>query len=262
MKIVILTSNCIRHKFFANSLARHADDALVVVESDKNDVPVHDPNKERSAIENHFYLRYCAEKEYFAGNDVLHADTLPLIQQELNLPYVYEVIKKFNPDAVFVFGSSIIREPLLSLPAPGRFINMHLGISPYYRGAATNFWPFVNKELEYVGATLLHIDAGVDTGDIIAHVRPNIEMGDTVHTIGCKTVQAGVAALGELLGEIRGGKELKRVKQWSVPDRRYYRKADFNEQILARYYENLRNGLIENYLKGDTRDIALIPLKG
>ena len=34
-----------------------------------------------------------------------------------------------------------------------KIINAHLGLSPYYRGSGTNIFPFVNKEIEYVGVT-------------------------------------------------------------------------------------------------------------
>ena len=76
-----------------------------------------------------------------------------------------------RPDVVLVFGTGILREPLLSA-FDGRIINIHLGLSPYYRGAGTNFWPLVNREPEYVGATIHYLDAGIDTGPIISHARP------------------------------------------------------------------------------------------
>ena len=37
-------------------------------------------------------------------------------------------------------------------------INVHLGLSPYYKGSATNFWPFVNNELQFLGVTFMVTD--------------------------------------------------------------------------------------------------------
>jgi len=183
---------------------------------------------------------------------------IPLVYREANLQYTYEMIKEFNPDLMIVFGSSIIKEPLLSLK-PNKFINLHLGLSPYYKGSGTNFWPFVNQELEYVGSTILHLDPGIDTGDIITHVRPKIEIGDNVHTVGCKVIKESVSVIIEILEKVKKGEKLKRVKQWKIENEKYYRNKDFNKDILLKYKQNLQNGLIEKYLKTE-KEIKLISL--
>ncbi|MBI4372551.1 MAG: hypothetical protein HY585_02340, partial [Candidatus Omnitrophica bacterium] len=159
---------------------------------------------------------------------------------------------------IFIFGSSIIKAPLLSLLPAGRSINLHLGISPYYRGAGTNFWPFVNNELEYVGATLLHIDAGIDTGDIITHVRPRFSADDTVHTVGCKVIAESAYMLIEVLRRLRSGEKLPRVPQWSSTGQRYYRKRDFNEAALKKYHENMQRGIVKEFIAAKERAIQLV----
>jgi phosphoribosylglycinamide formyltransferase 1 len=259
MKIIVLTSNAIRHKFVANTLAKHADKALAVCECCPNDAfnVLADQNNETSIIE-HLSQRHQTEIDFFSGNDQFNFPSLPIIYGELHLEYIYRTLKQFKPDAIFVFGSSLVKEPILSLVPSGNFINMHLGLSPYYRGSGTNFWPFVNKELEYVGATILHIDAGVDTGDIIAHVRPKIEIGDDVHSVGCKVIKEGASCLVDLLGLLKSGKILNRVPQWEVYPDRYYKSSDFNKDILNKYKQNLENGLIDNYLSQPSRNIDLV----
>jgi methionyl-tRNA formyltransferase len=260
MKLAIFTSNSIRHKFLANNLAKNVDDTLVVIESREHDAAEIEQNSSPNPIDEHFKLRYDAEKDFFTGNDIFTSKTLPLVTKEINLLYTYEVIKKFDPDVMIVFGTSIIKKPLLSLGKPGKFLNLHLGLSPYYRGSGTNFWPFVNDELEYVGSTILHIDAGVDTGNIIAHVRPTFESGDTVHTIGCKVIKESVECLSKILNLIKEGKELNRTQQWVVDDEKYYKIKDFTEDVLLDYKNKLSNGLIDNYLKRPKKEIKLIKL--
>ena len=144
---------------------------------------------------------------------------------------------------------------------PNRFINLHLGLSPYYRGSGTNFWPFVNKELEYVGSTILHLDPGIDTGDIISHVQPKFEHDDDVHTIGCKVIEESVTTLIKIIEMVKKGKELQRIKQWNVPNSRYYKNNDFNEDILKKYKQNLENGLIANYLAASKDNLKLVSIE-
>ncbi len=260
MKIVIFTGNSIRHKFLANALTKSSDDALVISECHQCDYS-QAVTGAASAINEHFQLRAETEKLFFPGNDVFLAKTLPVLYKEANSRYVFEVVKGFAPEAMFVFGASIIKEPLLSLLPEGRFINLHLGLSPYYRGSGTNFWPLVNQELEFVGATILSIDPGIDTGNIICHVRPKVEINDDVHIIGCKVIKAGAECLIEIISLLRRGKKLNSVKQWKAKKEKYYRNSDFNENSLFQYKKNLSNGLIAVYLRSPEKNLKLIALQ-
>jgi len=258
MRIVILTSNGLRHKFLANSLSSHVDDTLVISECTSNDFI--SPNSQNiTNIDNHFLLRAETEKTFFPNNDFFVSKTLPIIYKEVNLDYVYQVIKNFKPDLMVVFGSYIVRDPLLSFLPAGNIINLHLGLSPYYRGSGTNFWPFVNNELEYLGSTILHLDSGIDTGDIICHVRPKIELNDTVHSVGCKIIKSSVESLIKIIKLLNEGKKLNRIKQWDVKER-YYKTKDFDNDALLKYTTNLKNGVVSNYFKQDKKNIKLVDL--
>lgn len=259
MKIVIFTANAPRHAFVANTLATHADDVLIISEQRASDAPTKAP-EEMTLVEAHFAERHAVELEYFGDHQTFTTPVLSIPYKEANSTVVYERVQEFAPDMGFVFGASIIRDPLLSLIPSGRFVNMHLGLSPYYRGSGTNFWPFINEELEYVGATLLHIDAGIDTGDIITHARPTIERGDTVHTVGNKTIIAGTEGLMKCLTKIRDGEELPRTKQWEVPNEHYYKNKDFTDESVALYRAKLADGLVERYLASEPKAIKVVEL--
>ena len=258
MKIVVLTSNSLRHKFLANTLSSYCDDALIISEC-KPQTSSFDDSKNYTKIENHFLLRDKTEESFFPNDNYFIPKTLPILYKEVNSPYVYKVIKNFKPDILIIFGSSIIKESLISLLPTGHIINLHLGISPYYRGSGTNFWPFVNNQLEYLGSTILHLDAGIDTGDIICHVRPKIELNDNVHTLGCKIIKSSVESLIKIIKLLDEGKKLNRVKQWDVKDR-YYKTKDFDEIALSKYKNNLKNDMIKNYLDSEDKKIILVDL--
>tara|TARA_B110001454_G_scaffold68975_1_gene67331 strand:+ start:576 stop:1346 length:771 start_codon:yes stop_codon:yes gene_type:complete len=253
VKIVIFTSNGIRHKFFANFLSKQVDESLVISECNPNDAV----DKDDSKIGNHFKCRYETEKEIFVGNDFFKGKVIPIMYKEVNLQYIFEIVKKFNPDLMIVFGSSIIKEPLLSLK-PNYFINLHLGLSPYYRGSGTNFWPFVNNELEYVGSTILHLDPGVDTGDIITHVKPKFKETDNVHTIGCKVIKESVEKISIIIDKVKNGERLNRTKQWNIKNEKYYKNKDFTEEILNKYNINIRNEMIKKFISKTEKQIKLI----
>ena len=101
---------------------------------------------------------------------------------------------EMKPNVVVVFGTGILKGDILSR-FEGQLLNIHLGLSPYYRGAGTNFWPLVNGEPEFVGATIHYLDAGIDTGPIIAHVRPDIARTDGPHELGNKAIRAAAEGM-------------------------------------------------------------------
>jgi methionyl-tRNA formyltransferase len=257
MKIVIFTSNSFRHKFLANSLSKFVDDALIVIECREND-ELNYSYGDNELIMSHFKRRYQTEKEEFGENDEFLSKCIPILHKEVNSEFIFQKIQKYDPDVMIIFGSSIIKEPLLSLGKKNKFLNLHLGLSPYYKGNATNFWPFVNNELECLGSTILHVDAGIDTGDIITHVKPKIEIGDNVHTIGCKIIRESVSKIKEILNLIKNGDEINRVKQWKVNDEKIYRLKDFDEDILKKYLQNIDDGIVEKYVNNEKKEVKII----
>jgi len=257
MKVAIFTSNALRHKFFANRIAENVDETLVISECREND-QINKSYGENDSIISHFNRRYLTEKKFFSGNDEFRTKCIPILYKEVNSELVYEKIQSFKPDVMMVFGSSIIREPILSLGKKNRFINLHLGLSPYYKGNGTNFWPFINDELEYLGSTVLHLDPGIDTGDIITHVRPEIEEQDDVHSLGCKIIKDSVEVIIEILQRIDSEQEINRIPQWEIQDEKVYKLKDFNEQILKQYFQKMENGIIKKFLKKKKKEFKII----
>ena len=247
MKIVFFTGNSIRHRFLANSIL-DGNQVLVISECKEN-TTLYENKKPKNMIDKHFNQRYNTEKEIFKNNENFKSKFVSLENDEINTPEIFQIVKSFQPDLMIAFGSSIIKEPLLSILPKGHFLNIHLGLSPYYRGSGTNFWPFVNNELEYVGSTILHIDPGIDTGDIITHVIPKIELHDDVHKLGCKVIKESAITLKKIIERIENGNKIPRTKQWKIENEKYYRIKDFDELVLLKYKENLKNGIVRNFLK-------------
>jgi len=157
------------------------------------------------------------------------------------------LIQNLNPKVTVVHGTSIIKLNLISLFS-NRLINLHAGLSPYYRGSGTNVFPFYNRELEYVGMTIHYINEGIDTGDIILQARPEFEKGDNTHTIGCKSVILGTELMKKVVEkQLTEGKPLFAVEQKG--ESKYYKRKDFTEEILRTINQNLKQGLVEDYIQ-------------
>ena len=247
MRAVVLTSSMRRHCYVANRMAERLDVAGVWQE-EKSFAPLRyatSPDDER-IITDHFAARDVSEERFFAADDaVTAADHVTHVAAGgCNDPLQIERIRAMQPDVILVFGTSLLKPPLIETFA-GRILNIHLGLSPYYRGAGTNFWPLVNDEPEYCGATIHFLDAGVDSGPIIAHARPDVIAGDGPHEIGNKTIVAATAALSSAALALRDG-TFTGVPQ--LPGGRVYRRADFSAAAVLQLYRNFENGMIERYL--------------
>jgi methionyl-tRNA formyltransferase len=109
-----------------------------------------------------------------------------------------------DPDLIAVFGTSLIRGALLEQGRLG-IANLHGGLSPEYRGADCTFWALYNREPHKVGCTLHWIDAGIDTGGLIAHVSPRVLPGDDELRLFWRAVQASAEVYAELLRRLAAG---------------------------------------------------------
>jgi methionyl-tRNA formyltransferase len=89
--------------------------------------------------------------------------------------------KELLPDLIIVSGTSLIKEPLLSIAATIGIINLHTGLSPYIKGGpnCTN-WCIANNDWHLVGNTIMWINAGIDTGNIIATEAIDIRQAPTL----------------------------------------------------------------------------------
>lgn len=235
-----------RHQFVANTLASRLEVAAVWQEEKSFQPLRYATSAEQAAvIERHFAARDASEAEFFADHDRVRSPSLTVRPGGCNEPEAVRAMRQMAPDVVLVFGTGLLKQELIDT-FPGRIINIHLGLSPFYRGAGTNFWPLVNREPEYCGATIHFLDVGVDTGPVIAHVRPAIRPGDGPHEIGNRAIVAAADALANAaIAHARS--PLRGVPQ--AGGGRLYKRADFSAAAVARLYDNLASGMIDDYLE-------------
>lgn len=87
-----------------------------------------------------------------------------------NRPEVVRALKEEGIDFAVARCKRILTKRIFSLPRRGVFV-IHPGICPNYRNAHGCFWAIVREDYENVGATLLQVDVGIDTGPVIGHFR-------------------------------------------------------------------------------------------
>lgn len=102
--------------------------------------------------------------------------------QPVKIKEDYEEIKKLNPDLIITCAyGQIIPEELLKVPKIGSF-NVHASLLPKYRGGAPIHWALINGD-EKTGVTIMYMDKGMDTGDMVSKVSYDIKPTDNVGTL-------------------------------------------------------------------------------
>lgn len=85
-------------------------------------------------------------------------------------------------DLVLARCKMLLRPEIFDLPRLGTYV-VHPGICPEYRNAHGCFWALARRDLDRVGATLLRIDSGVDTGPIFSYYESDIDERRESHIV-------------------------------------------------------------------------------
>ena len=248
--IVILTGNELRHQYFRLKLASAKDIFVLATycESDEKSLKNRTfQNLDSSELQKlHVIAREQAEKDFFEEavisiKDNSNSKVIP--KGSINDEYIVNEIRRLSPDLLVCYGSSLIKSSLLNY-YEGRFLNVHLGLSPYYRGVGTNVWPLIKNEPHMVGATFMHIDSGIDTGKIIHQIQADFFIGDSPHSVGNRLIKKMTAAYCEIIRKFDSLSDPNQpVKEGSL-----YLIKDFDADSCDHLYEMCRSEMIFNYL--------------
>jgi methionyl-tRNA formyltransferase len=116
----------------------------------------------------------------------------------------FEAVRALRADLALSVLFGYILEPRFLELFPAGVINLHPSFLPYNRGVYPNVWSIVDQTP--AGASLHYIDAGVDTGDLIAQRRVSVDAIDTGQTLYEKLERAALALLQETWPLIKAGR--------------------------------------------------------
>lgn len=190
MKVTIFTGNQRRHFGLVNRLALFSDEVHAVIEvptsSRENRT---DTTNGQSSISRYMSNVRDSEKKYFPDSEALSSTIrkTECAAGSLSKLSPSELDEALDADLFIVFGSSFIKGWLCDYLVEKAAINLHLGLSPYYRGSACNFWAVNDKNPNFVGATWHLLSRGLDSGPILIHSVPNHD-GENVFDFTMKAV--------------------------------------------------------------------------
>lgn len=257
LRVVVLTGSEKRHCYFIREFLKDSEVEVekVFAEDDSLSLRNRISSKEEILVQ-HELSRSHSEFEILGDNTniLLNQKVKVIPKGSINSQHIISMINKIMPDVIVCFGSSLIRGDLIDLYR-GKFLNVHLGLSPYYRGSGTNIWPYINAEPEYVGLTFMQLDEGIDTGAIIHQCQADFFLGDGVHTVGNRLIKKMTSTF---LNLVKSRDYSARPMMTNIKNSKYYKRTDFTASACELLYDQLSRGLIDRWALTQGHQINLI----
>lgn len=242
MKITIFTGNQPRHISLIESMSKVAARVYAIQECTTVFPGRVDDFYSKSEVMQKYFSRVIKAEEKVFGGIKFTADNvtqLVLKSGDLNMVNLDILKSCFESDIFIVFGSSYIKLPLIDILIEKGAINIHMGVSPYYRGSSCNFWALYDGNPDLVGATIHKLGRGLDSGDILYHAFPSAGKYDGF-LFGMLAVKSAHDSLVQYIKEGRLN-TLRPVKQDRRLEIRYTRNRDFADEVAQKYLKSLPN---------------------
>ena len=157
--IVLFTGDHLRHKYLVDSFSKVFDDLIWIIEKREKYIPNIDKNfntEIKKLQKTHFEKRQDAENEFFTSkagdlskNQI--SQIFEINQEDFFNGKLKKILMKTNSKFLISYGVHKIPANILK-DLKGYKWNVHGGLSPWYRGVITHFWPSYMLEPEYTGS--------------------------------------------------------------------------------------------------------------
>jgi len=198
MNITVFTGNQPRHIAFVNKISNLFDRTYCIQEC-TTAFPgmVADFYNKSPVMQTYFSQVVAAEKKIFPSSHFLNSgvNVMPIKLGDINFISQDALGNALKADCFIVFGASYIKGWLGQFLQGKKAINIHMGLSPYYRGAACNFWALFDGRPEYVGGTIHYLSEGLDDGEILFHALPTPLAGENPFEFTMRSVDVAQTAL-------------------------------------------------------------------
>lgn len=258
MKIVCLTEDSPAMRFTVNSLHQQHGVALVVLEHTRRKRFVRDM-KRFGLLETLHRVLLVARRILPRGHDVavcneafgdnwrtVDWDIPRLHTDDINSAEVCAAIADLKPDVVVCQGTTLVRDKTIAqVPCP---LNIHAGLSPYYRGSRCTEWALAVGDTSNIGVTVHRLTEDIDGGAVLGQVRVPVLPDDDVFSINARITAVGTRVVGDALTLMKQGAALSFRPQRADQGLLLYRRQ-FTRHLGRHVKALLRRGELRHMLK-------------
>ena len=247
MKIVLITGDHLRHKYIANKIAETKFLSLIVIQKRESFEPLPPKNINNSfkkLFKIHFKKRKKSERLFFSNLE------WP-ISKKIEIKKINEisvnVIKNIKPDLIISYGCGFLPNKIIKLAKNAW--NIHGGLSPWYKGSITLFWPSYMLEPQMTGATIHNLTKDLDSGDIIHQCTADLVRGDGIHDLACRAIFKVGKDIKRLIFLHNSKKKIK-YKTLNIKIGKMWTKKNWRPEHLELIYKVYKDKIVDNYLNG------------
>jgi methionyl-tRNA formyltransferase len=143
-----------------------------------------------------------------------------------------------NSEIYIVFGASYIKGELAEFLIEKKAINIHAGLSPYYRGTDCNFWALYDNNAHLVGTTIHLLSKGIDSGAILYHAMSMLNSNPFEYTMS--TLKSAFHSIVEKILD-KSLFKINPVVQNKFKEIRYSKKENFTETVIDEFFKKNLN---------------------
>lgn len=198
MKVAVLTTQTPHHAFFVRALQAAGHDVVAFCETASAAAPPFDTRHpfEDDRDRHEWDLWFGGARTEIADIARTH------FVATMNEPAAVAALAGERPDMTVVFGTGLLRAPLIAA-CSDRIFNLHGGDPQEYRGLDTHLWAIFHRDFGGLVTTLHRVDAELDTGEIVALAPVPLVPGMPLHALRAantavcvQLVTAAIDALG------------------------------------------------------------------
>ncbi len=203
------------------------------------------PVKVRSRSEAGLYAR-------LFGDDWCDLEpSIPLmLTNDINSAEIEQRLRAIDPDVLLVHGTALLEESILGTASHA--LNLHWGLSPYYRGTNCTEWALLLWDVQNIGVTIHRLSRYIDGGEIVAQARAELTPGDDVHAINMQLTRLGTDLTLRVLDAFAAGRAVEFVPQHLASG---YLTLDrhWSKRLRGHLRKMIRRGAVERMIGRPTR---------
>jgi methionyl-tRNA formyltransferase len=172
-----------------------------------------------------------------------HFPDVPLVRvKNINDPATIKVIEETSPDLILVSGTNLVGKKIIEIASRrSGVLNLHTGLSPYIKGGpnCTN-WCLAERDFHLIGNTVMWLDAGIDSGNIIASEQTALSGSETLTELHWKVMEHAHAMCVCVVAKLASSESVPSVPQHSLGSGKTFYTADWNARAILRARHNFR----------------------
>ena len=276
MKVLLLTSNSIQNVALSHMLATQHELVGIVYENrfskggrlvnylkkvNYNPLKILEKLYQKSRLR---FLEKNVAMELDRGyrNYSAFYETEKLEVANINQKESIDFIKNNPHDIIVVSGTRMVKKDILALKPGYGIINMHTGLSPYYNGGPScTFWCLYNDDINLIGATVMFIDEGIDTGNIVLSDTIELNETDTYGRLEFKAIDLGNRLILRALDKIKTDKTFRGYSQKDIGTGYVFYNRDYTFSKRLYVQKKIKAGIIKKLIseaKSDKNTVRII----